>query len=40
MQTVVETPGYLKAAEAIFSRAERDRIVTMVAENPECGDVI
>ena len=40
MQTVVETPGYLKAAEAIFSRAERDRIVAMVAENPECGDVI
>jgi len=40
MQTVVETPGYLKTAEAIFSRAERERIVSMVAENPECGDVI
>lgn len=40
MQTVVETPGYLKAAEAIFSQAERDRIVAMLAVNPECGDVI
>ena len=40
MQSVVETPGYLKAAEAIFSQAERDRIVAMVAANPECGEVI
>jgi hypothetical protein len=40
MQTVVEMPGYLKAAEAIFSQAERDQIVTMVAANPECGEVI
>jgi hypothetical protein len=40
MQTVVETPGYLKAAEAIFSLAERDRIVAMVAANPECGEVM
>ena len=38
MQTVVETPGYLKAAEAIFSLEERDRIVAMVAANPECGE--
>jgi hypothetical protein len=40
MQSVVETPGYLKAAEAIFSLAERDQIVAMVAANPECGEVI
>ena len=40
MQTVVETPGYLKTAEAIFSQAERDRIVAMVEANPECGEVI
>jgi hypothetical protein len=40
MQTVVETPGYLKAAESIFSQAERDRIVAMIAANPECGEVI
>ncbi len=40
MQSVVETPGYLKAAEAIFSLVERDQIVAMVAANPECGEVI
>ncbi len=40
MQTVVETPMYLKAAEAIFSEAERQAIVTAVATNPDCGDVI
>jgi len=40
MQTVVETPGYLKAAEAIFSREERDQIVGFVAANPECGEVM
>jgi len=40
MQTVVETPGRLRFAEAIFSQAERDRIVDMVAANPECGEVI
>jgi len=40
MQTVVETLGYLKTAEAIFSQAERDQIVTMVAANPECGEVM
>ncbi|MGO9338525.1 MAG: type II toxin-antitoxin system RelE/ParE family toxin [Terracidiphilus sp.] len=40
MQTVVETPGYLKAAEAIFNPTERDQIVDMVAGNPECGVVI
>jgi len=40
MQTVVETPGYLRAAETIFSEIERAEIVTMVASNPECGEVI
>lgn len=40
MQTVVEMPGYLKAAESLFSQEERDRIVTMVAANPECGEII
>jgi hypothetical protein len=40
MQTVVETPGYLKAAEAILNSAERDQIVDMVAANPECGQVM
>jgi hypothetical protein len=40
MQAVVETPGYLKTAESIFSEAERDRIMAMVAADPECGTVI
>jgi hypothetical protein len=40
MQTVVETPGYLKVAEDIFNPAERDRIVAMVAANPDCGEVV
>ena len=40
MQTVVETPSYLKTAEAIFSRAEREDIVAMVAADPECGEVM
>ena len=40
VQTVVETPGYLKAAEVLFSEAERDRIVVMVAADPECGEVM
>jgi hypothetical protein len=34
MQTVVETPGYLKAAKILFSQVERDRIVDIVAANP------
>jgi hypothetical protein len=40
MQAVVETPSYLKAAEAIFTETERDAIVTMLAADPECGEVI
>lgn len=40
MQTVVETPSYLRAAEALFSEAEREKIVSMVASDPECGEVI
>jgi hypothetical protein len=34
MQTVVEAPSYLKAAEAIFSESEREDIVVMVAGDP------
>jgi hypothetical protein len=40
MQSVVETPGYLRIAESIFSEAERDRIVAMVAADPACGTVM
>lgn len=40
MHTVVETPQYLRAAESIFSEAERADILAMVASDPECGDVM
>ena len=40
MQVVVETPSYLSAAAVIFSQAERDDVVTMVATEPECGEVM
>jgi hypothetical protein len=40
MQTVVETPSYLKAAEAIFTPSERQDIVAMIAADPECGEVM
>jgi hypothetical protein len=37
MQTVVETPTYLRAA-SIFSETERADIVAMLAADPECGE--
>jgi hypothetical protein len=40
VHSVVETPLFLKAAEEIFSEAEREDIVSMVAADPECGDVM
>ncbi len=40
MQAIVETPGYLKSAGAIFNEREREQIVTMVAASPECGEII
>jgi hypothetical protein len=40
MQTVVETPSYLKAAEKLFSSEERGAIVAMVSGDPACGDLI
>jgi hypothetical protein len=40
MHSVVETPSYLKDAEAIFTATEREMIVTMVASDPECGELM
>jgi hypothetical protein len=40
MQTVVETPSYLKAAGKILSEDEHKAIVAMVSASPECGDLI
>jgi len=40
MQTVVETPTYLRAADAIFSDEEREAIVRTIAAYPEAGDLM
>lgn len=40
MHAVVESPAYLKMAEALFTEAERDRIVSMLATDPETGQLI
>jgi hypothetical protein len=39
-QTVVETPSYIALASKLFSEREREDIVAMVAEDPQCGDVM
>lgn len=38
--TIVETPAYLSRAAKMLSQAERDEAVTMIATNPEAGDII
>lgn len=40
MQTVVETPTYLKAAAALFTETERAEIITAIALDPEAGDLM
>ncbi len=40
MQTVVETPTYLKAASALFTDTERADIVAAIASDPEAGDLM
>jgi hypothetical protein len=40
MHGVVETSGYLKDAEAIFTTQEREAMVTTIASDPECGEVM
>lgn len=40
MQTVVETPSYLAAADRLFSSEERMAIVERLANDPTCGVVI
>lgn len=40
MQTVVEMPAYLRTAEAIFTATELERIVSLVAADPDCGEVM
>jgi hypothetical protein len=38
--TVVETKGFEAKAAKLFSQEEIEEIKTMLARNPECGDVI
>ena len=40
MQTVVETPSYLAIANKLFSEEDRADIVSLVAADPESGDVM
>ncbi|MEC9067810.1 MAG: type II toxin-antitoxin system RelE/ParE family toxin [Pseudomonadota bacterium] len=41
MQTVVETPGYLRAAKsANMTDEEREAVVALIAENPEAGEIM
>jgi hypothetical protein len=40
VHTVVETGVYLREAGKLMSEAEREEVVTMIARDPEAGDVI
>ena len=40
VHTVVELPSYIRAAQALFTEDEQAEIVSTVAVNPECGDLI
>lgn len=37
---MVETPTYLRAANAVYSETEREEIVLTIAADPEAGDVM
>ena len=38
--TVVETPQFVRQAEAVWDESEREAFVDFIAANPEAGDVI
>ena len=40
MQTVVETPSYLAAADRLFTPEERMAIIERLASDPTCGVII
>jgi hypothetical protein len=40
VETVVETPGYLAAAGKLFTDEERADIVSLLAADPQAGDVM
>ncbi len=40
VQTVVETPTYLRAAKAFYNESEQEEIVLTIAADPEAGDLM
>jgi hypothetical protein len=40
VQTIVETPTFLKAAAAFFDEEDRENIVRTIAADPEAGDLM
>lgn len=40
MQTVTETPTFIKQAAKIFTPAEKDAVIEFLASNPLSGDLI
>ena len=38
--SVIELPGYRRRADELFSSAEQDAIVDLIAYEPTCGDLI
>lgn len=40
VHTVVELPSYIRAVQAIFTADEQAEIVSTIAADPECGDLI
>jgi hypothetical protein len=40
VQTVVETPMYLRAAKAFYGEAEQEEIVLTIAADPEAGELM
>ncbi len=40
MQTVVETPPYLRSTDGLFNEEERQAVVDLVSQDPECGELM
>jgi len=40
VQTVVELPTYIRAAQALFTEQEQAEIASTLAADPECGNLI
>ena len=40
MQTIAETPMFMKQADKLLAPAEREALIDFLAANPEAGDVI